>query len=194
MYNFENLSVEKNELLDRFSQMFKEANNEDKLKIASLFKKSTGFEINTYQNPKPIIVSVVLVEDEDNSLKILGIKRGNKPHIGEICLPGGYIDNMENAQMAAARELKEETNITLNSNGFKIFDTQISKRNTLMIFAMYYKVIPSSKINWSFTNDENQELVKISKNMKLCFETHNMICQDYFNYFEYLYKQNIKLK
>lgn len=187
MYNFESLSVENNELLNKFSEMFKEADNDDKLKIASMFKQETGFEINTYQNPKPIIVSIVLIEDEDKTLKILGIKRGNRPHVGEVCLPGGYIDKMENAQMAAARELKEETNINLNPNGFNVFETKISKRNTLMIFAVYYKVISSEKINWNFKNNENKGMVKVSKDMNLCFETHNMVCKDYFSYFESLH-------
>ncbi len=45
-------------------------------------------------------------------LKLLMIKRGDHPCIGQWALPGGFVNMDENLEDAALRELKEETNIS----------------------------------------------------------------------------------
>jgi len=45
-------------------------------------------------------------------LKLLMIKRGDHPCIGQWALPGGFVNMDENLEDAAQRELKEETNIS----------------------------------------------------------------------------------
>lgn len=47
----------------------------------------------------------------DKALKVLMVKRGNHPYIGQWALPGGFVSVDESLDMAALRELKEETNI-----------------------------------------------------------------------------------
>ncbi|HBM80521.1 MAG TPA: ADP-ribose pyrophosphatase [Clostridiaceae bacterium] len=44
-------------------------------------------------------------------LKILMVKRGNHPYIGQWALPGGFVNIDEGIRDAALRELKEEVNI-----------------------------------------------------------------------------------
>lgn len=44
-------------------------------------------------------------------LKLLMIKRGDHPYIGQWALPGGFVQMDESLEEAALRELKEETNI-----------------------------------------------------------------------------------
>lgn len=44
-------------------------------------------------------------------LRLLMIKRGEHPHIGQWALPGGFVQMDESLNEAALRELKEETNI-----------------------------------------------------------------------------------
>ena len=65
--------------------------------------------------PRPsVTVDNLIFTVEDDSLKILLIKRKNHPDIDTWALPGGFIecgDNGETAEMAAYRELKEETNL-----------------------------------------------------------------------------------
>lgn len=47
----------------------------------------------------------------EKALKLLMIKRGNHPCIGQWALPGGFVGMQESLEEAAYRELKEETGI-----------------------------------------------------------------------------------
>jgi len=47
----------------------------------------------------------------DKKLQLLMIKRKGEPHKGQWAIPGGTIENNEDLDAAAYRELKEETNI-----------------------------------------------------------------------------------
>ncbi|HOP99884.1 MAG TPA: NUDIX domain-containing protein [Acetivibrio clariflavus] len=47
----------------------------------------------------------------EKALKLLMIKRGDHPYIGQWALPGGFVNINESLEEAARRELKEETNI-----------------------------------------------------------------------------------
>ena len=60
-----------------------------------------------YRNPMPAVILVLLKEN-----RILIAKRANPPALGELCLPGGFIDLGESPEEAAARELNEETLLT----------------------------------------------------------------------------------
>jgi 8-oxo-dGTP diphosphatase len=60
-----------------------------------------------YQNPVP--ATAVVVQDEDGSLLL--VKRASEPCPGRWCLPGGFIEADEPAEVAAARELEEETGL-----------------------------------------------------------------------------------
>ncbi|MDO5154708.1 MAG: NUDIX domain-containing protein [Eubacteriales bacterium] len=51
-------------------------------------------------------------KDKEKELKVLLIKRRNHPDIHKWALPGGFVDIDENIDVAAYRELQEETNIT----------------------------------------------------------------------------------
>ncbi|MDR0230024.1 MAG: NUDIX hydrolase [Flavobacteriaceae bacterium] len=56
-----------------------------------------------------VTVDIVLVKEEDNIKKILLIKRKNEPFKDAWALPGGFVDENEDLEIAAKRELEEET-------------------------------------------------------------------------------------
>lgn len=64
-----------------------------------------------YQNPKVLVACYVCVGD-----KILWIKRGIPPAQGKWAMPGGFMENDETPEEAAARELLEETGIAVSGD------------------------------------------------------------------------------
>src|SRR5256714_3307571 len=65
-----------------------------------------------YEYPRPsVTVDVVLFCREGERLEILLIKRARAPFKGAWAFPGGFVDQDEKLEQAAARELKEETGI-----------------------------------------------------------------------------------
>ncbi|MEK6510971.1 NUDIX hydrolase [Myroides odoratimimus] len=61
-----------------------------------------------------VTVDVVLFKKYLNILQILLIKRKNEPFRDYWALPGGFVDENEDLEIAAKRELREETSIDLN--------------------------------------------------------------------------------
>jgi 8-oxo-dGTP diphosphatase len=64
-------------------------------------------------------VDLCILVKSKNSYKILLIKRGKQPFINHYALPGGNIDENEQPIDAAVRELKEETNLIINTRELK---------------------------------------------------------------------------
>ena len=67
----------------------------------------------TYAYPRPAVtVDVVLFTMRAEDLAVLLIKRGGTPFKGFWALPGGFVNEHEALEVAASRELAEETGIT----------------------------------------------------------------------------------
>jgi len=65
-----------------------------------------------HEYPRPALtVDVVLLTGDDLEMKVLLIQRGQEPFKGRWALPGGFVDEMERLEDAAARELEEETGL-----------------------------------------------------------------------------------
>ena len=85
-------------------------------------------------------VAVIIKHDE----KILLTRRNQEPHKGKLDLSGGFTDPKESAEDTCRRELKEELDITIDSNKLKyktsLPNTYIYKQimyNTLDLFFEY---------------------------------------------------------
>jgi 8-oxo-dGTP diphosphatase len=61
--------------------------------------------------PVAVTVDVVILTILDGQLSVLLIRRGDHPYRGRWAIPGGFVEERENLDAAARRELKEETGI-----------------------------------------------------------------------------------
>lgn len=66
-----------------------------------------------YPYPRPMVTVDAVVFAVDGRLaRVLLIQRGKAPFAGSWALPGGYVEEAEGIEAAAARELAEETGLT----------------------------------------------------------------------------------
>lgn len=66
---------------------------------------SVTADILVVKHPDPL-------NDVEQGLQLLMVKRSNHPSIGKWALPGGFVNIREDVQTAAARELEEETGLS----------------------------------------------------------------------------------
>ena len=62
-----------------------------------------------------LTADICIVSYKDNEKRILMIRRGNHPYLGKWALPGGFSEEGERIEETAARELMEETGISMRS-------------------------------------------------------------------------------
>jgi 8-oxo-dGTP diphosphatase len=74
---------------------------------------SESAKVFCYEFPRPALtVDIVLFLSTGNRVEVLLIKRAREPFKGLWALPGGFVDEEESLEDAAARELLEETGIS----------------------------------------------------------------------------------
>lgn len=80
-----------------------------------------AYDVSSFERPSVTVdMMIFTVTDEEKEnyrklpekvLRLLMIKRGDHPSIGQWALPGGFVQMSESLDEAALRKLKEETNI-----------------------------------------------------------------------------------
>lgn len=126
-----------------------------------------------YLNPIPVVVLLVPV---DNGLVVA--RRNIEPQLGTLVLPGGYLDLGETWQEGAARELLEETGISITAAEISLYDVSNGLDNTLVISGLAAKQ-PLSCLK-PFSSTETQEIALINEPVELGFPLHNLLIRRYF--------------
>ncbi|HEX8269152.1 MAG TPA: NUDIX hydrolase [Flavobacterium sp.] len=68
-----------------------------------------------HQSKTFVTVDAVVFRVKSDAVELLLIQRKNDPFKGHWALPGGFVDEHEDLEVAAIRELKEETGLLINS-------------------------------------------------------------------------------
>ena len=68
-----------------------------------------------YQNPRAATAAFIV----NGKGELLVSRRGKEPAKGMLDLPGGFVDNNENAEQGMVREIQEETGLVINAADVK---------------------------------------------------------------------------
>ncbi|MCA9624056.1 MAG: NUDIX hydrolase [Myxococcales bacterium] len=113
-----------------------------------------GYRADAYARPS-VTVDIVVFTIRDSDLKVLLIRRKERPYEGHWALPGGFVrvsddeDQGEDLQAAAERELAEETGLPRGSvflEQLQAFGAPRRDPRTRVITIAYYALVPPDRM------------------------------------------------
>lgn len=111
---------------------------------------------------------------------LLTIRRAYGSKAGQLALPGGFIDLGESWQEAAARELFEETGITVPAESIRDFRVLSAPDGTVLVFGRATPVrevdLPPFK-----ASNETTERVILRGPAELAFPHHTSVMKQFFS-------------
>ena len=130
----------------------------------------------TYLNPTPVAVILQPVGKQ-----LLVVRRRIEPGRGKLALPGGFIELGESWKTATARELREETRLTIDPEPIRIFDVYSAvEAGVILIFGLAPPLDPDSLQPFEPTA-EVSELCLISEPTPMAFPLHEKAVSKYFD-------------
>lgn len=138
-----------------------------------------------YNNPTPVAVNVVAVQKKDGSFGLLGIERAIEPHIGGLAFAGGFVNEMESIEQAAAREFKEETGIDSDASMWAMKESAITPNNRVLIFLAFDEILTEADVAKMVPNEEVSRFVILEEDSKLCFSLHQKVMDEIFAEYAY---------
>ena len=122
------------------------------------------YDANNFERPSVTVDMLIFtVTDEEKKnyrklpekvLRLLLIKRGGHPYIGQWALPGGFVLMDESLDEAALRELKEETNIdNIYMEQLYTWGDVGRDPRTRVISASYMSLVDSSSLDIKASDD-----------------------------------------
>lgn len=149
-----------------------------------------------YKNPPSVAVLLIpIVETKDVEINgvyhtleltsLFGIIRGIEPKKGMLALPGGWVDEMENNEIAAAREMHEETGFIVTEEDIKLYRSKCTPNNQILVFCETPSYGPEI-IHEAKLNPEVEGFKIINAQDKLAFSLHDQMSKRFLN------EQNLK--
>ena len=134
----------------------------------------------TYDYPRPMLtVDAVIVAQMDRALKVLLIQRRYPPYQGCWALPGGFVDQNEQALAAAHRELSEETGlkrVKLKCIGF--FDTPGRDPRGWTVSVVHLGFVNPAQVRQLRAADDAEKITfrPLATQVKLAFDHGRILC------------------
>lgn len=131
----------------------------------------------TYRNPTPVAVVLLPV---DEGLLVIRRGAGNERGIGQLGLPGGYIDfDDENWQTGAARELFEETGLKIDPAEIREVRVFSGGHATVLIFGLAQPRTLADLPPFQSSSEATERLI-ITRPERMAFDTHSQVVREYF--------------
>lgn len=133
----------------------------------------------SYRNPIPVAVVLQPIRDAAG-LGLLVVRRGIEPQRGHLALPGGYVDWAERWEVAAARELREETQLEIEAETVRAFDVSSPPDGrTVLIFGLAPELLAADLPEFVPTSETTQRVV-IRGPQALAFPMHTAAVEAFF--------------
>jgi ADP-ribose pyrophosphatase YjhB (NUDIX family) len=126
-------------------------------------------------NPTPVGVLIVPVDDG-----VLLIRRGIEPRRGELALPGGFIVVGETWQQGAARELREETDVTVPAESVREFMVRSPDHGHVVLIFGVCDALRGDALPPFSPTDETVERLVVRAPVELAFPLHTEALARYF--------------
>lgn len=127
----------------------------------------------SFRNPLPVCVVLVPIQQDGRS-GVLAVRRAIPPRLGEIALPGGYVNYGETWQEAGAREVFEETGVSIEPAEISEFRVRSAPDSTLIIFGLA-RPRPITTLPPFVANDEASQRLVLFEPVPMAFELHGEI-------------------
>jgi len=130
----------------------------------------------SYLNPAPVVALLLPVDDG-----VLCVRRGIPPAVGQLALPGGFLDVHESWQQGAARELFEETGLRVDAAEVELFDVLSPPpgEGLVLIFGLA-KPRRAADLAPFVPNEEVTETVIVRGPVELAFPLHTEVLKRFF--------------
>ncbi len=130
----------------------------------------------TYRNPVPVAAVLVPIENG-----LLTVRRSIEPKRGELTFPGGYVNYGESWQVAACRELHEETGLRLaEPDELQIFEVLSTSRGHLVCLFGLARERTAEEVARFQPTDETSELVILREPIEMAFPQDTAVAAKYF--------------
>ncbi|WP_433894085.1 NUDIX domain-containing protein [Streptomyces sp. CA-111067] len=133
----------------------------------------------SYRNPLPVAVALLPVSDA-NGTALLVIRRSIEPRLGQLALPGGFIDYGESWQQAVTRELVEETGIQAPTADVVLADALTDEVGGYLLLFGLLPVRPASELPPSAPTDETEGYELLHAPADLGFPLHTTAVRRWF--------------
>jgi ADP-ribose pyrophosphatase YjhB (NUDIX family) len=128
----------------------------------------------SYVNPTPVGVLVLPVDGG-----VLCVRRGIPPGLGQLALPGGFLERHETWQQGAARELFEETGVRVDPGEVELFDVHSVAADGLVLIFGRARERTEAELPPFVATEETTERLVLRQPAELAFQTHTVVLRNY---------------
>jgi ADP-ribose pyrophosphatase YjhB (NUDIX family) len=138
-------------------------------------RKCASCQNVSFVNPVPV---AVILQPVDKGLLL--IRRNIEPGKGKLALPGGYIDLGESWQAACARELFEETGLTIDPQRVRLFDVHSTLDGSNILIFGRAAAISAGELPTFRPTTETSEMCIVEAPLTLAFPLHTQMMRSFF--------------